>query len=1469
MLLLNLELNLHHLLEYVKDCSQAFDQHFEETLHPISAKGTKKRNARIGLNEKFEFEIWELSSPDLAANEVTFNHRNYVARPKQATSITDFHAYEKRLYQQLTLAKLLAQYVDYQFKNNYQLTEVTGISLDDEAFKAFLVELCEFDGNIEGGFSALFNGVKQSKRLTPSIVYSNCSVSVGHKQLNESPSKLSEVPAIKAPPPVDVRLPTKQEISACILSIFRGKVAEANLDFTTHLSWKIVLDKLHKARTPTELAPFIASIESIDSMVSENSPDVQTAVHMLSVEIDNQKDKLENEQRSYSSGRVQVHHSEKDAVQNQVHTTIGLMAREAELNKDISEESLQQFWALIDRIRNEVELEEIVSHVIKARYQNQLHTNQSTLMVSYECLQMCQKKRLAISEEAPIDATITVPEIGVVEERDHPSTYTQPILYYIKELVGATTEKTKAQCQIQLDYFFKCYIEEVKLAATTSRTLALRGEMSVFFRHKCVDKAGIECIEKNRTLVLKMCNEKMNQQIDETKKQLRKVTMDLAYARLKCQCLTKSNADELMRYTGILASQTDAFNAEAVFDWFMNAATRHFIPILPQQVIECLDISAADLDFHFKNKEEFQQKLMTQELSESVQLSSAVVRETTQSEADVLSVSTLQPQKELHCVDRPLTISTVPVPNSTHQLFAPILPEQLPAPMLLSDRDEVTRTYTPPQPIAPTITEMSKRCYQARMAKLATFPSMAVKVIIKDSCLDEVLAEARKNHGDFSIGLPVRCISDQELGYFRQVDRRKASFVFKHYLGTEEFYRPVTYLFESVPISLYRDDEVVIVLRPNLINPELFFKANAFTCRLTSTTTKAGREKAGLARIYSQFMSNKGWSRNGGDTKPPNLLHNIGSLGRKMAEYQEWPSSLDNPVTSSGHLEWDKKNKRLSLTQGTELKPVQFSRGVIRHNEVVCEPITSKMIYGTAHYLSINCFSSDGGIYHFLGTRLNQCFTLMNLLPKSDVRTYLPFMIYDARRGALLEVDNPLKMLTPTLQAPLLSMQSVESTVRGWGESLKAKCSKFQFSWNTLQNMLMYSPLTYQLKCLEAQHENAHVSKSELISLIWSKAFSPCITILQPNNVAETVQQLIQCVYYCPVNDNELQRCLTERATPVELVKRTSPAVACSAALSSQWMCQLLETVGVSFSQQEIILLIYVTVLKNSTLTDKQLGFLIDRLFSSFDIGLLGLMKIAIRDAEDVYGNNQRVELYRGILTFSTNLLTSLNNASFEITDDWCQQEVILSIPILSDLLSEQQASERLAHAMNSITDITLLNGLMKAKDKRMKVLSPYEKYNLRAELRANDDKMNQFLASRKLKLDLHANVWKGICEQVSDLCKRELCLAAEIPLPNTLALRDIPLPAMTLLDMLSMNMKEQRQAFAEITGFIGNHYLPLPVDYTRREFSNQVKKSKNLKQMIEEQKRKRIPIDMLQRYCSPTQRLTREVQASPLQWQR
>lgn len=1468
--MLSFELNLHQLLEYVKDCSQAYDQHFEEALHSISAERTKKRNAYIGLNEKLEFEIWELSSPDLAVNEVTFNHRNYVTRPKQATSITDFHAYEERLYQQLTVAKLLAQSVDYQFKNNYQLTEVKGISLDDEAFKKFLVELCEFDGNIEGGFSALFNEVKQSTRLTPSIVYTNCSVSVEHKQPHESPSKLSEAPTIKAPPAVDVRLPTQQEISACILSIFRDEASETNLDFTTHSSWKIVLDKLHKARTLTVLAPFIASIESIDSMVSDTSPAVQTAVKMFSIEIDNQKAKLENEQRSYSSGRAQVHHTEEDAAQNQVHTTIGLMVREAELNKEICEDSLQQFWALIDGIHNEVELEEIVSHVIKARYQNQSHTSQSTLMVSYECFQMCHKKRLIIRGEALIDATITTPKVFVAEERDHPNAYIEPIIYSIMSLKKATTDEDKAQCQIILDQHFQCYIQEVKIATTLSRTLALRGGMSKFARNGYIDKIGLECIEKYKTIILKMCNEKMSLQLEDTKRQLREVTMDMAYARLKCQCLTQSNADELMHYVVMLEPQIDAFNAEPVFEWFMETAQRHFIPILPLRVIESLDISAADLDFHFSKKEKLQQELMAQELSKSVQLSSTVVREANQREADVLSVSTLQLQTEIHCADRQLTISPVPVPHSTHQPVVPILPEQLPVSILPSNRDEVTGTLTSPQPIAPTITETPERCYQARMVRLAAFPSIAVKVRMKDALINEDLVEVRKNHGNFSVGLPVRCISDSEFGYFRQVERRQSNFFMKHFLGTEEFYRPVTYLFESVPISLFYDNEVVIVLHPYRITPELFFKANAFTRRLPGTITKRRREIAGLDRKYSQFLSDKGWSRNGGDTKPPNLLHNIGSLGRKMAEYQEWPSSLDNPVTSSGHLEWDKKNKRLSLTQGTVLKTEQFSRGVIRHNEVVCEPITSKMIYGTAHYLSINCFTSDGGIYHFLGTRLDQCFTLMNLLPKSDDRTYLPFMIYDVRRGAFLEVDNPANMLTPALQASLSSLQSVEDIVRGWAKSLKAKCSECHFCWNTLQNMLMYSPLTCQLKCLEAQHENAHISKSEFISLIWSKAFSPCITILQPNNVAETVQQLIQCVYYCPVDENELQRCLTESVTPVELAKRPSPAVACSAALSSQWMCQLLETVGVSFSQQEMFLLIYVTVLKDSTLTDKQLGFLIDRLFSSsFDIELLGLMKIAIRDGADVYESNQRVELYRGILTFSTNLLSSLNDASFEITDDWCQQEVILSIPILSDLLSEQQASERLAHAMNSITDITLLNGLVKAKDKRIKVLSPYEKYNLRAELRANDDKMNQFLASRKLKLDLHANVWKGICEQVSDLCKRELCLAALIPLPNTLALRDIPLPAMTLLDMLSMNMKEQRQAFAEITGFIGNHCLPFPVDYTRREFSNQVKKSKNLKQMIEEQKRKRIPPNMLQRYCSPIQRLTREIQASLSQWQR
>ena len=716
---------------------------------------------------------------------------------------------------------------------------------------------------------------------------------------------------------------------------------------------------------------------------------------------------------------------------------------------------------------------------------------------------------------------------------------------------------------------------------------------------------------------------------------------------------------------------------------------------------------------------------------------------------------------------------------------------------------------------------------------------------------DKGITSLREQYSNFSIGCPIRCINKKDYVYFDKIHQIHSNL--RTFLKTDmsKFMRPVTYIYEGVPIKPYRTDSTIILLDPNLIQPERVYKSNYFTFRLANTNLQKHFTNENINESFNtdrNYPNNtvKRIGRKGVASRLPKPMLNVQALGKKMEEYAEWPSSL-LPSKTSGHLEWDDTHKCLFEKEGKALPYVEFDQRCISHNEVLCHALLPKMVTGTCHYLAPEHFSANNSIYAHLGMRLYQHFQLEKMLVKMNKASTnkLLFITYNAQRGAITEINEPSLMLTDTLKESLLNSDSIITTVQQWGSYFQTKCKQLNLHWDTLQKIVSYAPLKRQLLFLEKQFVlKEEFNEDCFLKNLYEDVFYPSITIFQPQNIAETIQQLIQHLYLCPATPEELSECLKKRLIPLQLATRVSPAEACASAICCYWMCELLSTVNLIFSVEEKLILSYVIIIMRTNLSAEKIQNKIDSLFTEgFAYELITRIKQALQVNNE--SNDDKVLQYRMVLTFSKNFIDLSCKIENQISNELFYSELISCDPILSKMIKNQLFSMRLNSTMNSMIDIMILNGLVnEVNDKRAKMVSPLEQFCLNASV----------LSSRKLKIDLNANVWRYFQTEISDYCRRKLVFLANHPQPNISILRNIPLPfSMTLLDMLCITLREQEEALSDIISFLRTNSPSLPIHLLSKESADKLKCTPELSKAITEHPKKMIPFKLLINYRSPT----------------
>ncbi|MGB0895598.1 MAG: hypothetical protein ACPGUD_14475 [Parashewanella sp.] len=659
--------------------------------------------------------------------------------------------------------------------------------------------------------------------------------------------------------------------------------------------------------------------------------------------------------------------------------------------------------------------------------------------------------------------------------------------------------------------------------------------------------------------------------------------------------------------------------------------------------------------------------------------------------------------------------------------------------------------------------------------------------VAKAATINLILTSYRQG----ATGLPVRCISDDDIKYFKKVDAE---------IGSEKdslaLYRPVTCLYSDARIRLHSNNKCVVIFDPNEIDPFCIFKKNANTNQFESCK----QTRRDILRLADNRVKMQNTKR----------LTSLEALKYKTEEKRNREASLDKQVTTDSHFDLTSHSWTARIPRARFTRQASY-----QHNEVVAKPITSHAIIGTIHYLAPNC-SSDEPLNPFVMLRTRY---LQHLKITEHLQRQIPFIVYSPNRGGILEIcDTQLSIPERThikVQDNALYQHSLNS--------LELYCRLYHLKLTFITELLIRTPVDKQFAFIlsigasvKEQSRNQyklatsknHLSREQLLIRLWESSIKPCPKLHTPLKVVETSQQLLRMFCYQPRSLAEFKECIKQNKLPQNLNDPTRPIAIMMSALVCEWYCILLETQGIELSHIEKLLLTYITIIVNGSCDTPTAVTKFTQLFSnSISAKFLSLFSNIIAKDITVFEECSRERLLKHIIEFCTYIPKHCKGTNDgHISDAWLQNTDMLTVytSMPTELLNKPQFKALLLSAINATTNIMQLSGMNMLTDmrKQQRCDARYQLNPLSAEFDQN----------RNWLMKTSENLWLSLHQLMAENFKRELCLLAETPVIQTIQLRALPIPdKLTVLDLLTIQQPDVQKNLEPLIKHIKKHKLARP----------------------------------------------------------
>ena len=661
---------------------------------------------------------------------------------------------------------------------------------------------------------------------------------------------------------------------------------------------------------------------------------------------------------------------------------------------------------------------------------------------------------------------------------------------------------------------------------------------------------------------------------------------------------------------------------------------------------------------------------------------------------------------------------------------------------------------------------------------------------------DKQLQMLRSDFANLKRGLPVRYTPGYNFQPYLNAVEVKEGQLLDQGLSSLAEYRPVTYLFEKSRTKVYTPNGIVIGYLPEQLSPWAVFKKNAYTNAFINV-----RDRDAVNRLADDRRA-RGAKR----------LMELKELGHKMIEKSKRYASLDKRVLTSSHFD-------TTSGQWTQPKPVKSDTlrcTPLPHNEVVVAPILPQAIGCQVHHLAPENFTGNRSPFWELGTRLDCHKQIERDIAQTGINKKLPFIVYDPVHGSIREAGFYDQVVPEELRQEMDFQGRIRNDVR----RLETSCQNCGIDKNHLEKLLVRIPLKRQLTFL-TQPRQFSGSHDQACHTIFNQAFKPAQlpepshnALRAPDNPAVTTQNLLEQHFYCPRTEQELKQCLTTNLLPENLPDRIPPEEAIRRTIHCEWFCQLLETEGFAFSQQEQLLLQYASLLSDAG-TPKQAAELLKTTFKPhFDPLVLDAVTEALEGINNRgYSDKPRVELFQRILKFSSRLSEYCKGGSAKkVTAPYLknkEQLDALGVPV--NLLRQDKFAERLQWAIQGSIDLLQVTGESGFDDRREQ-----QRFDIRHRLAPLNREMDK---KRQNRFRISPNLWNALHEQLQENCKRQICLNAEqqsrrtsplVTQTSQLDAFDLPF-SFNCLDLVSSGSDEIRQVLSPLHRHIAKNGLARP----------------------------------------------------------
>ncbi|MGB0893764.1 MAG: hypothetical protein ACPGUD_05100 [Parashewanella sp.] len=709
-------------------------------------------------------------------------------------------------------------------------------------------------------------------------------------------------------------------------------------------------------------------------------------------------------------------------------------------------------------------------------------------------------------------------------------------------------------------------------------------------------------------------------------------------------------------------------------------------------------------------------------------------------------------------------------------------------------------------------------------------------------------AEFIKIRADFAsqeTGLPVRCLIGNFVQYFRGgraiVLPRGTSYLPKAPNYSVSQFRPITVLFEGFRIATIVSNELMVVLDPEQLSVVAPFKTNALTNRLQNQNAETEQQVEDIVNDREGSAGNK-------------RLLSINALYRKQQEHHRRFAAVDQVNKTSSHfIVADKCWSQPKVISNEKLN--KFQKGLRPHNEVLVRAIPERAIVAIMHSNQIcGDWDESAPAYEncplwYLAKRLDYHTKIEDKNSSIWRVRRLPFVIYNVRRGKIVEINyledvltaKQLKILgtqTTELEA-LLSLEhlsvnehllSIKESICRDVEGLFDACQRYGKKFNMFSKLLFSCPLKLQLSFLEQVEfvKNGH----DLIEVFWTIAFNQPLILQQPRSEKITIEQLIDKYHYGPRNLEELTQCVDQEIVPYQLKRTASLIDAGLCVVCCQSYCELIQQIGIALSEQEWLLLTYVSCIVQAG-NSKYVADQIKRAFSG-DFANEVITEICLSVAaleQPSMSLSMRATLYYKVLTFSLTLSQLCKgDKESSITDMSIHESITAELNVIDDVLENASAYEWLNELVHSMIDLAHLAGVGAKSDarERMSCVHRFQLAPLTEELRKQ--LRDQIIFSPSIVDCMH--------QIVDDNFKRALFLMAGVKNDQTEQLSQIELfDELTLINKLCVGSRIMRRELEPIISRLRESGIAKPTEnLSVKELQNAYNDPEIVKLLVTEQ---------------------------------